>query len=50
MTFWIAFWKYCLIVALILFFALAIFVTIGGARDIRKLFQRLDEDDHQSNT
>ncbi len=44
MEFWIGFWKFCLIAAMSLFFIMAIFVTVGGARDIRKPFQRLDEE------
>lgn len=41
MSGWILLWKICLIVAMILFSGLAIVVTIGGARDLRRLFEHL---------
>ena len=42
--FWIVLWKVVLIGGVALFAALAIVVTIGGARDIAKLLQRLKDD------
>lgn len=48
MAFWIGLWKVCLIGALVLFAILAVTVTIGGARDLKKLFQRLKEPDDQN--
>jgi hypothetical protein len=41
--FWIVLWKYVLIGGVGLFAALAIVVTIGGARDIVKLLRQLRE-------
>ena len=41
MTFWIGLWKFCLIAGIIAFAIMAIFVSIGGARDIRRLLQKL---------
>lgn len=42
---WIWLWKFVLIVSVGLFATMAVVVTIGGARDIRKLLRRL-RDDH----
>ena len=47
MEFWIAFWKYTLIIALSIFFIAAVVVTFFGALDIKKLFKTLNEE-HQS--
>ena len=47
MDFWISFWKICFFVVLALFAVLAVFVTIGGYRDIRELFQTLEEQRRQ---
>ncbi|MDC0935779.1 hypothetical protein OAS39_05800 [Pirellulales bacterium] len=49
--FWIFLWKLVLIGGVALFAALAVVVTIGGARDVRKLLRKLREqqDDIQSN-
>ncbi len=44
MEFWILLWKAVLIGGVGLFAALAIVVTIGGAADIRRLFQTLREE------
>ena len=44
MSFWINLWKIVLILGLVLFGALAVWVTIGGAKDIKQLFIRLRED------
>ena len=41
LEFWILLWKAVLIISLLLFAGLAIVVTIGGAGDIRRLFQAL---------
>jgi len=45
LEFWMLLWKIVLIGGVILFAMLAVVVTIGGARDIKKLLQRL-RDDH----
>lgn len=41
MSFWIVLWKICLIGTLVAFGTMAVFVSIGGAFDIRKLLTRL---------
>ena len=43
MTFWIWLWKTIFIVATLLFGAMGVWVTIGGFRDIKLLFKRLNE-------
>ena len=46
---WATFWTWFLVIALTLFFGLAIVVAVGGAYDIRALFQtiRTRQDDRQ---
>jgi len=47
--FWILFWKSVLIGGIGLFATLAVVVTIGGARDIKKLLRQLrsrSEEEH----
>jgi len=41
--FWIVLWKVVLIAGVALFAALAVVVTIGGARDVRNLLRNLRE-------
>ena len=41
---WIIIWKVVLLVCLVLFAGLAIATTILGAGDIRRLFQRLEDE------
>jgi len=41
LDFWIALWKIVLIAGVAMFGALAIVVSIGGARDIVRLLRRL---------
>lgn len=41
--FWSQLWKLVLIVGIGLFAALAVVVTVGGARDIQRLFRTLRE-------
>lgn len=41
LTLWMQLWHACLIAALVLFTVLAVCVTIGGAYDILRLFQKL---------
>jgi hypothetical protein len=41
MLFWILLWKMLLIVGLLLFAVMAIWVTIGGYGDIKKLFEKI---------
>ena len=43
MTFWIIFWKIVFIVTVTLFAVMAVWVTISGIGDIRRLFVRIDE-------
>ena len=41
LTFWIITWKLVLILTLAAFAVMAVFVTVGGAVDIRNLLRRL---------
>jgi len=43
MGFWVLLWKTTLVVGMAVFAGMAVWVTIGGARDIKRLFKRLDE-------
>ena len=43
MNFWMTLWKVVLVVSVILFAGMAVWVTIGGMRDIKRMFARLDE-------
>ena len=43
MAFWVLLWKATLVGGLAVFAGMAVWVTIGGARDIKRLFERLDE-------
>ncbi|HUT88802.1 MAG TPA: hypothetical protein VMY37_04860 [Thermoguttaceae bacterium] len=43
MGFWVLLWKTTLVVGLAVFAGMAVWVTIGGARDIKRLLKRLDE-------
>ena len=45
MVFWIYLWKSVLILGLVLFALMAVWVTIGGARDIKKLFKKMSQND-----
>ena len=47
LQFWIVLWKIVLIGGLILFGTMAVWVTIGGAFDIQRLFRRLRESHEQ---
>jgi len=55
MRFWINFWTVYFFAAVIVFFVLAVIVSIGGFFDVRALFKSLtaeaneSEDDSQSN-
>ena len=42
MTGWIVLWKAILILGVLLFGGMAVWVTIGGFRDIKRLFARID--------
>lgn len=44
LEYWILLWKIVLIGGVVLFTALAVVVTIGGALDIRRLFKTLREE------
>ena len=43
MTFWIIFWTMFLVLGVLVFAGLAIAVTIGGFRDIRAMFRKIDQ-------
>ena len=47
MTFWIYLWKTVLIGALALFGGMAVWVTIGGYFDVKRLFARLAQNREQ---
>lgn len=47
MTFWIILWKIVLIFGIFSFAGMAVWVSIGGAFDIKRLFQRIEKQ-HQS--
>jgi chemotaxis response regulator CheB len=44
MEFWKLLWQVCLIGSMVAFAVMAICTTIGGARDIRELLRKLDDD------
>ena len=46
---WIQFWKFVLIVGLGSYFLLAIAIVPAGARDIFRLFRKLDSSDVDDN-
>ena len=41
---WMSVWKFCLIGVIVAFGLLAVITTIGGAADLKRMFQRLDEE------
>jgi L-asparagine transporter-like permease len=41
--FWAALWKYMLVIALVVFGALSVWVSIGGFFDVKKLLKQLKE-------
>lgn len=47
MTFWILLWKVVFILSVTAFAAMAIWVTIGGFRDIKLLFERIKKSHHK---
>jgi len=47
LAFWVLLWKIVLIAGVAMFAALAVVVSIGGARDIKKLFRRLRDDNSE---
>jgi len=47
MTFWIYLWKIMLVAAMCLFAGMAVWVTIGGFFDIKRLFASLRESHEQ---
>ena len=47
---WSIFWKIVFIIGIGTFAILSVFVIIGGAKDIRKLIQRLKSDAEDSQT
>ena len=42
MAFWIIFWKVVFIATVVMFAGLAVWVTVKGFADIKKLFLRID--------
>ncbi len=42
MNTWMLIWKVVFIVGMLLFVVMAVWVTIGGAADIKRLFARMD--------
>jgi len=48
MEFWILLWKVVLIAGISLFAVMAVWVTVWGARDIKKLLQTLNEEHEAS--
>ncbi len=44
---WILLWKFVLVISIGCFALMAIIVSIGGASDIRRLFQHLREDEKE---
>ncbi|MDP6111767.1 MAG: hypothetical protein QF437_00520 [Planctomycetota bacterium] len=44
MSFWIFLWKAVFIVGVVLFAGMAVWVTIGGAKDIKKMFAQMDKE------
>ena len=47
MSFWIFLWKAVLILGLLVFTSMAVWVAVGGYRDIKKLFRKVEEE-HES--
>ena len=47
MTFWIILWKITLIAGMTIFAFMAVWVTIGGYFDIKRLFARITESHRQ---
>ena len=47
LSFWILLWKIVLIGGLLLFASMAVWVTIGGFFDIKRLFARIAESHQQ---
>jgi len=43
MNFWILLWKVVLIAGVIMFSGMAVWVTIGGLFDIKRLFTRIEQ-------
>lgn len=48
LPYWIMLWKAVFIIGIGLFSVLAVVVTIGGARDVRKLLRSLREEHRES--
>lgn len=43
MEFWISFWKIFFILTLALFAVMSVVITIGGYRDLKLLFKKMEE-------
>jgi hypothetical protein len=41
---WQTLWTFLFFVSIIIFAGMSVWVTIGGYRDLKRLFQRLNED------
>ena len=48
MTFWIVLWKSVFIVVLSVFAAMAVWVTVAGFKDIKKLFAKINTEHKES--
>ncbi len=48
MSAWNEFWKGLIIVSMVSFAALSVFIMIGGFRDVRAMFRRIDRQHEQS--
>jgi len=47
MEFWILLWKVVFIIAVIIFTCMALWVSIGGYYDLKKLFRKLKDSDSE---
>ncbi|MBN2456655.1 MAG: hypothetical protein JXB29_09010 [Sedimentisphaerales bacterium] len=47
MTFWILLWKIVFVLSTTAFAAMSVWVTIGGYRDIKKLFKKIEQGHHK---
>jgi len=48
MSFWATLWKVVFIVGSVVFTGMAVWVTIGGVRDIKRLFAKIEESHKQT--
>jgi hypothetical protein len=50
MSFWIFLWKAVLILGLLVFTGMAVWVAIGGYRDIKKMLSQVNSDQENKET